>query len=148
MPLIALHLPKSCTEAIMRILQIITYYVVVEKGMKNKGNICTCWSCWGWRKGTALDQRWKWVELPRSFGSLFARSSGLKNNYPDVTWIDHVRLIVLLLVEQLACTNEWHGRTLFLSCRLYVSIIFILNRVIPYQSRRPPINQLDDCSVS
>ena len=36
MPLLALYLPKSCTEAIMRVLQIVTY-AVREKGMEYKG---------------------------------------------------------------------------------------------------------------
>jgi len=36
MPLLALHLPKSLTEAIIRVLQIIIY-VVREKGMEHKG---------------------------------------------------------------------------------------------------------------
>ena len=36
MPLLALYLPKSRTEAIMRALQIVTY-AVVEKGMEYKG---------------------------------------------------------------------------------------------------------------
>ena len=35
-PLLALHLPKSHTEAITRVLQIVTY-VVREKGMEYKG---------------------------------------------------------------------------------------------------------------
>ena len=34
--MLALHLPKSCTEAIMCTLQIVTY-MIVEKGMENKG---------------------------------------------------------------------------------------------------------------
>jgi len=40
--LLALHLPKSRTEAIMRIPQIITYVVRekgMEKGMENKGEL-------------------------------------------------------------------------------------------------------------
>ena len=36
MPLLALHLPKSFTEAIRRIPQIVTN-VMVEKGMEHKG---------------------------------------------------------------------------------------------------------------
>ena len=36
MPLLALHLLKSCTEAIMRVPQIVTY-ASVEKGMEYKG---------------------------------------------------------------------------------------------------------------
>ena len=36
MLLLALHLPKSCTEAITHLPQIITH-VVVEKGMEHKG---------------------------------------------------------------------------------------------------------------
>ena len=36
MPLLALHLPKSCTKAVTRVPQIITY-VAVEKGMEHKG---------------------------------------------------------------------------------------------------------------
>jgi len=37
-PLLALHLPKSHTEAITRVLQIVTY-VVREKGMEYKGKL-------------------------------------------------------------------------------------------------------------
>ena len=36
MPLLTLHLPKSCSEAIMRVSQIITY-AVREKGIEYKG---------------------------------------------------------------------------------------------------------------
>ena len=39
----------------------------------------------------------------------FCRVKWVEKNYLDVTRIDHERLIVLFLVEQLACTNEWHG---------------------------------------
>jgi len=35
-PLFALHLPKSCTEAITRVPQIVTY-AVRDKGMEYKG---------------------------------------------------------------------------------------------------------------
>jgi len=36
-PLLALYLPKSQTDAIMCVLQIVTYDEVVEKGMEHKG---------------------------------------------------------------------------------------------------------------
>ena len=54
-PLLALHLPKSHTEAITHVPQIITY-AVKEKGMEYKGEQrealvepwCKHWSCCGW----------------------------------------------------------------------------------------------------
>jgi len=38
MPLLAQHLPKSHIEAMTYVLQIVIY-VVVEKGMENRGNL-------------------------------------------------------------------------------------------------------------
>ena len=61
MPLLALHLLKSRTEAIRCVLQIVPY-AVVEKGMKCKGEqwlgsvVCDNWSCCGCRKGTSQDK--------------------------------------------------------------------------------------------
>ena len=58
--LLALHLPKSHTEAIRRVTQIVTY-VAVEKGMEYKGeqrraSWCKHWSCSDWRKGMSQDE--------------------------------------------------------------------------------------------
>jgi len=61
--LLALHLPNSHTEAITRVLQIVTY-TVREKGMDNKEEQswalvepwCKQWSCCGWRKGISPDE--------------------------------------------------------------------------------------------
>jgi len=57
------HLPKSHTEAIMRISQIVTY-AVREKGLEYKGEQrwalvepwCKHWSCCGWWKRRSLDE--------------------------------------------------------------------------------------------
>ena len=59
----AQHLPKSHTEAIMHIPQIITY-PVREKGMEHKGEHrqalveprCKHWNCCSWQKGTSWDE--------------------------------------------------------------------------------------------
>jgi len=63
MPLLALHLPKSHTEAITSVPQIVTY-TVREKGMEYKGEQrlalvepwCKQWSCCSWWKGTPPDE--------------------------------------------------------------------------------------------
>jgi len=54
---------------------------------------------------------WKWAGLPRqsgSFGSFLPGPASLihKNNYLDVTWIDHVKLTVWLLVKRQACAGK------------------------------------------
>jgi len=52
--LLALHLPKSHTEAITRVPQIVTYAVIIRRkewnAKKNKGSCCS------WRKGTSPDE--------------------------------------------------------------------------------------------
>ena len=63
MPLLVLHLPKSHTKAITRVLPIVTH-AVLEKKIECKGEqrwalvepCCKHWSCCGWHKGMSWDE--------------------------------------------------------------------------------------------